>query len=50
MRFIMNTGCDRRVRATSGRAHRPKHLSTDATRADDRNFIPADPPGKYEIA
>jgi len=32
------------------KTHRPKHLSTEDTRADDRNFIPADPPGKYEMA
>lgn len=30
--------------------HLPKHFSIDDVRADERNFIPADPPGKYEIA
>jgi hypothetical protein len=33
-----------------GQGHLPKHLITDEVRADERNFIPADPPGKYEIA
>lgn len=30
--------------------HLPKHLSTEEVRADARNFMPVDPPGKYEKA
>jgi hypothetical protein len=30
--------------------HLPKHLITEEVRAEVRNVIPADPPGKYDIA
>lgn len=33
-----------------GRGHLPKHFSTEDVRADTRNFMPVDPPGKYEKA
>lgn len=33
-----------------GQRHLPKHLMTEEVRAEDRNFKPADPPGKYETA
>lgn len=29
--------------------HRPKHFIIEEVRAEVRNFIPADPPGKYDI-
>lgn len=34
----------------TGQCHLPKHLITEDVRAEDRNFKPADPPGKYETA
>lgn len=40
----------RQPETKKGRGHLPKHLITEEVRADERNFIPADPPGKYEIA
>lgn len=35
---------------SKGQGHLPKHLITVEVRVDDRNFKPADPPGKYENA
>lgn len=33
-----------------GPGHLPKHFSMEEVRADARNFMPVDPPGKYEKA
>jgi hypothetical protein len=29
--------------------YRPKHFNIDEVTMDDKNFIPAEPPGKYDI-